>query len=146
MRFIPAVSPVQIQVPLPDPKRRHRAVFWDFPSGVSRPAWATWPVGQVVKTPPFHGGNTGSSPVGVIQTEVKYRFCFFITYLLLRRVVRVGRRSTPGKCVGVTSVSRVRIPHSPLFAYTSLNLVKQNVDLTGFCYILLIFVEPRNST
>ena len=25
-----------------------------------------WPVGQVVKTPPFHGGNTGSSPVRVI--------------------------------------------------------------------------------
>ncbi|MPU17706.1 ribosome maturation factor RimM, partial [Acinetobacter baumannii] len=22
-----------------------------------------WPVGQVVKTPPFHGGNTGSNPV-----------------------------------------------------------------------------------
>ena len=62
MRFIPAVSPVQIQVPLPDPKRRHRAVFWDFPSGVSRPAWATWPVGQVVKTPPFHGGIPGSIP------------------------------------------------------------------------------------
>ena len=38
------------------------------------------------------------------------------------------------------------IPPFPLFAYTSLNLVKQNVDLTGFCYILLIFVEPRNST
>ena len=25
-----------------------------------------WPLGQVVKTPPFHGGNTGSNPVGVI--------------------------------------------------------------------------------
>ena len=24
-----------------------------------------WPVGQAVKTPPFHGGNTGSSPVRV---------------------------------------------------------------------------------
>ena len=24
-----------------------------------------WPVGQVVKTPPFHGGNTGSNPVRV---------------------------------------------------------------------------------
>ncbi|EAF6528323.1 ribosome maturation factor RimM, partial [Listeria monocytogenes] len=23
----------------------------------------TWPVGQAVKTPPFHGGNTGSNPV-----------------------------------------------------------------------------------
>ncbi len=27
----------------------------------------SWPVGQAVKTPPFHGGNTGSSPVRVIN-------------------------------------------------------------------------------
>ena len=26
----------------------------------------TWPLGQAVKTSPFHGGNTGSIPVGVI--------------------------------------------------------------------------------
>ena len=26
-----------------------------------------WPVGQVVKTPPFHGGNMGSSPVRVTK-------------------------------------------------------------------------------
>ena len=26
-----------------------------------------WPVGQAVKTPPFHGGNMGSSPVGVTK-------------------------------------------------------------------------------
>ena len=25
----------------------------------------TWPHGQAVKTSPFHGGNTGSIPVGV---------------------------------------------------------------------------------
>ncbi len=25
------------------------------------------PLGQAVKTPPFHGGNTGSNPVGVIH-------------------------------------------------------------------------------
>ncbi len=24
-----------------------------------------WPIGQAVKTPPFHGGNTGSNPVWV---------------------------------------------------------------------------------
>ena len=28
-----------------------------------------WPVGQVVKTPPFHGGNMGSSPVRVTKTD-----------------------------------------------------------------------------
>ena len=31
----------------------------------------TWPRGQAVKTSPFHGGNTGSNPVGVMQ---KLRF------------------------------------------------------------------------
>ena len=25
-----------------------------------------WPIGQAVKTPPFHGGNRGSNPLGVI--------------------------------------------------------------------------------
>ena len=30
-----------------------------------------WPVGQAVKTPPFHGGNMGSSPVRV--TSKKHR-------------------------------------------------------------------------
>ena len=42
----------------------------------SNPTCGAMAPGQAVKTPPFHGGNTGSSPVGVIQTEVKYRFCF----------------------------------------------------------------------
>ena len=31
----------------------------------SSPTCGVWPVGQAVKTPPFHGGNTGSSPVRV---------------------------------------------------------------------------------
>ena len=67
MRFIPAVSPVQIQVPLPDPKDGTcRLLGLSFGKG-PRPAWATWPVGQVVKTPPFHGGNTSSSLVRVTK-------------------------------------------------------------------------------
>ena len=31
----------------------------------SSPTRGVWLLGQVVKTPPFHGGNTGSIPVGV---------------------------------------------------------------------------------
>ena len=31
----------------------------------SNPTCGPWLLGQAVKTPPFHGGNTGSSPVGV---------------------------------------------------------------------------------
>ena len=29
-----------------------------------------WLLGQAVKTSPFHGGNTGSIPVGVIYADV----------------------------------------------------------------------------
>ena len=32
----------------------------------SSPTRGVWLLGQVVKTPPFHGGNMGSNPVGVI--------------------------------------------------------------------------------
>ena len=46
----------------------------------SNPTCGAMAPGQAVKTPPFHGGNTGSSPVGVIQTEVKYRFFFIIIF------------------------------------------------------------------
>ena len=33
----------------------------------SSPTRGVWLLGQVVKTPPFHGGNMGSNPVGVTQ-------------------------------------------------------------------------------
>ncbi len=40
---------------------------WGFPPVRvgRRQAISLWPVGQAVKTPPFHGGNTGSNPVRV---------------------------------------------------------------------------------
>ena len=56
IRFIPEVSPVRIQVPLPIKAQRNAAPFHR-------------PVGQVVKTPPFHGGNMGSSPVRVTKAN-----------------------------------------------------------------------------
>ena len=33
-----------------------------------------WLLGQAVKTPPFHGGNRGSIPLGVTI----YFFCFYV--------------------------------------------------------------------
>ena len=37
----------------------------------SSPTWGViWLHGQAVKTSPFHGGNTGSIPVGVIRFEI----------------------------------------------------------------------------
>ena len=43
---------------------------------------ATRPVGQAVKTPPFHGGNMGSIPVRVTKKEIG--FCRSL-FLLMRR-------------------------------------------------------------
>ncbi len=47
-----------------------------------------WPDGQAVKTPPFHGGNTGSIPVRVTKKilirksgDFIFIYCFFILYL-----------------------------------------------------------------
>ena len=36
------------------------------------PQKASWLHGQAVKTSPFHGGNTGSIPVGVINFKIIY--------------------------------------------------------------------------
>ena len=36
----------------------------------SSPTRGVWLLGQVVKTPPFHGGNMGSNPVGVTRGVV----------------------------------------------------------------------------
>ena len=37
----------------------------------AKTAAVLWPRGQAVKTSPFHGGNTGSIPVGVIVSPCK---------------------------------------------------------------------------
>ena len=45
----------------------NRVVVGSSPTrGVCNLIASRWLLGQVVKTPPFHGGNTGSNPVGVI--------------------------------------------------------------------------------
>ena len=40
---------------------------------------ATRPVGQVVKTPPFHGGNMGSNPVRVTKKKAHLPVCLFLS-------------------------------------------------------------------
>ena len=50
----------------------------------SSPTSATRPVGQEVKTPPFHGSNGGSIPPRVTKTKSKSKdllFCFDCPYL-----------------------------------------------------------------
>ena len=40
-----------------------------------------WPGGQAAKTPPFHGGNTGSIPVRVTKKKSRCEsICFFFLY------------------------------------------------------------------
>ena len=65
----------------------------------------SWPVGQAVKTPPFHGGNTGSSPVRVII------FLWRITQVRLKgTVLKTVRRvkacvgSNPTSSLGTNSI------------------------------------------
>ena len=65
MRFIPAVSPVRIQSPLPSTGETPTASHQSPPSAKRRP------VGQVVKTRPFHGCNMGSSPVRVTTSAIR---------------------------------------------------------------------------
>ena len=43
-----------------------------------------WPVGQAVKTPPFHGGNTGSSPVRVILRR-SWTSLFFMSKMIFHK-------------------------------------------------------------
>ena|SRR5699024_492618 len=55
-----------------------------------------WPVGQAVKTPPFHGGNTGSSPVRVtiIFSVSRWRMTIRPDHQLVRwRISSAGRAS-----------------------------------------------------
>ena len=42
----------------------NRSVVGSSPTGG---VFYTWLHGQAVKTPPFHGGNRGSNPLGVIM-------------------------------------------------------------------------------
>ena len=51
-----------------------------------------WPGGQAVKTPPFHGGNTGSSPVGVILKSILRIFVRYFFYCIVKRFVFIFRK------------------------------------------------------
>lgn len=49
-----------------------------------------WPVGQVVKTPPFHGGIMGSNPVRVtFQSHSQFAGGFFRIKKLQHRLTAV---------------------------------------------------------
>ena len=41
-----------------------------------------WPLGQVVKTPPFHGDNMGSNPVGVTTLFIRSSAAYAVDILV----------------------------------------------------------------
>ena len=54
---------------------------------------ATRPVGQAVKTPPFHGGNMGSIPVRVTKKDRHTSVC--LSFLFLRRESNPSKSNSP---------------------------------------------------
>ena len=56
-----------------------------------------WPRGQAVKTSPFHGGNTGSIPVGVtkktesfVQSFFTFNLQYFALYVKMQETEEKG--------------------------------------------------------
>ena len=86
----------------------------------SRPTWVTkiWPVGQAVKTPPFHGGNAGSIPARV--TNIKKLFImkgfFLLLYYPRLRVNSIA--SLPVICSILISIQD-RAFHSRLISFST---------------------------
>ena len=50
------------------------------------PATKLWPLGQAVKTPPFHGGNRGSIPLGVTKINKKARDIGLLLFYVLKKL------------------------------------------------------------
>ena len=102
-----------------------------------------WPVGQAVKTPPFHGGNMGSSPVRVTSkthTLNGVRFCLAIrtgmvknTSVRARRFIADTLRGFPFKGVG-DSRGKVRF-----------RLVKGHQKTASFDKKLAVFYSSRRA-
>ena len=131
MRFIPAVSPVRIQVPLPN---KGAAIFT---------APFIWPVGQAVKTPPFHGGNMGSIPVRVTSSsQATYRlrraFLFHYKAHLALTLLLLASKSNPLRWASIwffceaSSIliisrpcrSKVRFAPTPFYAYGKKGIIR----------------------
>ena len=82
----------------------------------SSPTRGVWLHGQAVKTPPFHGGNRGSNPLGVTSVSLSEKMslddkknpCYNVRVLYIWRVSQVVRHRS------ATPLSPVQIWYSPL--------------------------------
>ena len=64
----------------------------------SQIAATIWPVGQAVKTPPFHGGNMGSIPVRVTKNRQVSRGTCRFCFMVLLPVRFLYKEKTPYDC------------------------------------------------
>ena len=96
----------------------------------SNPTCGAMALGQAVKTPPFHGGNTGSSPVGVILWRISSagrasalqaegrRFEPVILHHLIKYCGGVAKWLNAADCKSAPSGSAVRICPSTILGYS----------------------------
>jgi hypothetical protein len=67
-----------------------------------------WPVGQAVKTPPFHGGNTGSNPVRVT-------ILYITNFILYGGLAQLGEHLPYKQGVGGSNPSSSTINFNTLY-------------------------------
>ena len=73
-----------------------------------------WLLGQAVKTSPFHGGNTGSIPVGVISVKSDFILDDEQNPCYNKEVLNIWRHSQVVRHRSATPLSPVQIWLSPL--------------------------------
>ena len=101
-----------------------------------------WLHGQAVKTPPFHGGNRGSNPLGVTSVSLSEKMslddkknpCYNVRVLYIWRVSQVVRHRS------ATPLSPVQIWYSPL---KNLRNVPEIFFRTFFPCSRKIFMQTR---
>ena len=71
------------------------------------------PVGQAVKTPPFHGGNMGSIPVRVTnQEQLPNGSCSLTFFHSLSKTVGAARKEVPAKYGDIAQLVRAFASHA----------------------------------
>ncbi len=72
-----------------------------------------WPVGQAVKTPPFHGGNMGSIPVRVTnEKQLSKEGCFSLLSTACRKLWKSEREHLHRAASAALILSRFTRPKS----------------------------------
>ena len=100
---------------------------------------SSWPRGQAVKTPPFHGGIMGSNPVGVTKKNTLFGVFFIAPTAFAPQTVPSALIRTQVGCVTLTLASKFA-----LLAITgSYTLHNSYLKLKSYFYnISFLFYTP----